>query len=226
MCLTEVHNAHSGVRPPNDITAAEITLYEAHLKNSFIIGMKDEIVKKVKDTCITWDTGKLNLVEQHAIRAEQLLTQEKDKQKLKMEQQAHKAQLTMMQMVTQLLEGGAAEKKEEEALAVVYLAGAFFVEQWTTGRDSAHTDSLNWPWRLDSWVIDSGRLRWRWAAHKVQNQVKAALPQPAEGNLHNLEPGDWIVVKDFRRKNWKAKRWLRLFQVLLTTQTVVEITEF
>ncbi|XP_043561879.1 uncharacterized protein LOC122557838 [Chiloscyllium plagiosum] len=46
-CLTEVHNAHSGLRPPEDITTAEITPYEAHLTNSFINGVKDEIAKKV-----------------------------------------------------------------------------------------------------------------------------------------------------------------------------------
>ncbi|XP_043542139.1 uncharacterized protein LOC122547599 [Chiloscyllium plagiosum] len=94
--LTEVHNVHSGLRPPDDKTTAEITVYEAHLRTSFINGMKDEIAKKVKGTCFTWDTGKLNLIEPHAIHAEKLLTQEKDKQKLKIEQQAHKAQLTMM----------------------------------------------------------------------------------------------------------------------------------
>ncbi|XP_043533575.1 uncharacterized protein LOC122541096 [Chiloscyllium plagiosum] len=44
--LSEVHNVHSGLRSPEDITAAEIMPYEAHLRNSFINGMKDEIAKK------------------------------------------------------------------------------------------------------------------------------------------------------------------------------------
>ncbi|XP_043547972.1 uncharacterized protein LOC122550781 [Chiloscyllium plagiosum] len=47
MRLTEVHNVHTRLRPPEDITAAEITPYEAHLRNSFINGMKDEIAKKM-----------------------------------------------------------------------------------------------------------------------------------------------------------------------------------
>lgn len=60
---------------------------------------------------------------------------------------------------------------------------------------------------------------------QVQAQVKEALPQPAEGILHNLKPGDWVVVKDFRRKSWRARRWLGPFQVLLVTQTAVKVAE-
>ncbi|KAK3548861.1 hypothetical protein QTP70_021282 [Hemibagrus guttatus] len=39
------------------------------------------------------------------------------------------------------------------------------------------------------------------------------------------EPGERIVVKDFRKKNWKAKHWLGPFQILLTTPTTVKIAE-
>ncbi|KAJ8342270.1 hypothetical protein SKAU_G00321980, partial [Synaphobranchus kaupii] len=38
-------------------------------------------------------------------------------------------------------------------------------------------------------------------------QVKAALPEPASGPLHDLQPGDWVVMKDFRRKKWHQTRW-------------------
>ncbi|KAF7642072.1 hypothetical protein LDENG_00265030 [Lucifuga dentata] len=31
-------------------------------------------------------------------------------------------------------------------------------------------------------------------------KVKAAFPLPKEGKLHDLSPGDWVVIKDFRRK--------------------------
>jgi len=60
---------------------------------------------------------------------------------------------------------------------------------------------------------------------QVQAQVKEALPRPAEGKLHDLRPGEWVVVKDFRRKSWKARRWLGPFQVLLVTQTAVKVAE-
>ncbi|XP_049425162.1 uncharacterized protein LOC125884304 [Epinephelus fuscoguttatus] len=56
-------------------------------------------------------------------------------------------------------------------------------------------------------------------------KVKAALPKPAEGKLHNLNPGDYVVVRDLRRKNWKARRWNGPFQVLLVTETAVKVAE-
>ncbi|KAK3569503.1 hypothetical protein QTP86_032108, partial [Hemibagrus guttatus] len=68
---------HSGLKAPDDIGANEITPYEVHLGNSFLNRLKEEITRKVKDTCITWDTGKLSLIEQHAIHAEKLLNLEK-----------------------------------------------------------------------------------------------------------------------------------------------------
>ena len=60
---------------------------------------------------------------------------------------------------------------------------------------------------------------------EIHQQVKAALPKPAEGKLHDLEPGDYIVVRDLRRKNWKARRWNGPFQVLLVTETAVKVAE-
>ncbi|XP_062421340.1 uncharacterized protein LOC119202433 isoform X3 [Pungitius pungitius] len=57
------------------------------------------------------------------------------------------------------------------------------------------------------------------------DMVAAALPKPAEGPLHKLKPGDFVVVKDFRRKNWKARRWQGPFQILLVTQTAVKVAE-
>ncbi|XP_036974009.1 uncharacterized protein LOC119030483 isoform X2 [Acanthopagrus latus] len=73
----------------------------------------------------------------------------------------------------------------------------------------------------------------RWLAHScdLQNHVetvfsvKDALPAPAAHKLHDLEPGDWVVIRDLRRKNWRARRWNGPFQVLLTTETAVKITE-
>lgn len=59
----------------------------------------------------------------------------------------------------------------------------------------------------------------------IRKVVQAALPQPAEGPLHSIQPGDFDVVKDLRRKSWKALRWQRPFQVLLVTHTTVKVTE-
>ncbi|GAA6099301.1 uncharacterized protein LOC113649215 isoform X3, partial [Tachysurus ichikawai] len=79
-CLTEVHNAHSGLIAPENMSEGVVTAYEAHLRNSFMNGLIPEISDKVKNLCITWDTEKLSLIEQHALHAEKLLTQTKQEQ--------------------------------------------------------------------------------------------------------------------------------------------------
>lgn len=56
-------------------------------------------------------------------------------------------------------------------------------------------------------------------------QVKAAQGKAAERPLHSLRPGDFVVIRDLRRKSWRAKRWLGPFQVLLTTETAVKVAE-
>ncbi|KAL1279627.1 hypothetical protein QQF64_026300 [Cirrhinus molitorella] len=56
-------------------------------------------------------------------------------------------------------------------------------------------------------------------------QVKAEQQKAAEALLHDIKPRDFVVIRDFRRKSWKAKRWLGPFQVLLTTYTAVKVAE-
>ena len=60
---------------------------------------------------------------------------------------------------------------------------------------------------------------------QVSQTVKAALPATADKLLHPLQPGDWVVVKELRRKHWKSKRWQGPFQVLLVTHTAVKVAE-
>lgn len=47
----------------------------------------------------------------------------------------------------------------------------------------------------------------------IHVQVKAALPVPLEGRLHSIEAGDWVVVKDCKRRHWRKPRWTGPFQV-------------
>ncbi len=57
----------------------------------------------------------------------------------------------------------------------------------------------------------------------ISVQVKAAQGKVAERFLHEVRPGDFVVIRDHRRKSWKSKRWLGPFQVLLVTHTAVKV---
>ncbi len=59
----------------------------------------------------------------------------------------------------------------------------------------------------------------------ISVQVKAAQGKVAETFLHEVRPGDFVVIRDHRRKSWKSKRWLGLFQVPLVTHTAVKVAE-
>ncbi len=59
----------------------------------------------------------------------------------------------------------------------------------------------------------------------ISVQVKAAQGKVAETFLHEVRPGDFVVIRDHRRKSWKSKRWLGPFQVLLVTHTAVKVAE-
>ncbi len=59
----------------------------------------------------------------------------------------------------------------------------------------------------------------------ISVQVKAAQGKVAERFLHEVRPGDFVVIRDHRRKSWKSKRWLEPFQVLLVTHTAVKVAE-
>ncbi len=59
----------------------------------------------------------------------------------------------------------------------------------------------------------------------ISVQVKAAQGKVAEKFLHEVRPGDFVVIRDHRRKSWKSKRWLGPFQVLLVTHTAVKVAE-
>ncbi|XP_049444482.1 uncharacterized protein LOC125896159 [Epinephelus fuscoguttatus] len=58
-----------------------------------------------------------------------------------------------------------------------------------------------------------------------KKQVKSALQPPASTSLHDFQPGNWVVIKDLRRKHWHSKCWRGPFQVFLTTHTAVKIAE-
>lgn len=61
------------------------------------------------------------------------------------------------------------------------------------------------------------------ALSSLHSQVKAALPSPASAVQHRLKPGDWVLIKDHRRKHWKQRRYTGPFQILLITETAVKV---
>ncbi len=54
---------------------------------------------------------------------------------------------------------------------------------------------------------------------------KSCQGKVAETFLHEVRPGDFVVIRDNRRKSWKSKRWLGPFQVLLVTHMAVKVAE-
>ncbi|XP_010775560.1 coiled-coil domain-containing protein 113-like [Notothenia coriiceps] len=72
---------------------------------------------------------------------------------------------------------------------------------------------------------ETGKAEYEVDDENTRRQVAAALPTPATGPLHHLQPGDFVLVKDFRRKSWKSNRWKGPYQMLLVTQTAVKNAE-
>uniref|UniRef100_A0AAY5F054 Murine leukemia virus integrase C-terminal domain-containing protein n=1 Tax=Electrophorus electricus TaxID=8005 RepID=A0AAY5F054_ELEEL len=70
----------------------------------------------------------------------------------------------------------------------------------------------------DTNLINESLLQYCVSLHKslshVSKQVKAVLPEVTDTPLHTHQPGDWVLIKDFRRKRWNQPRWRGPFQVL------------
>uniref|UniRef100_A0A9J7Y4M1 Murine leukemia virus integrase C-terminal domain-containing protein n=1 Tax=Cyprinus carpio carpio TaxID=630221 RepID=A0A9J7Y4M1_CYPCA len=50
----------------------------------------------------------------------------------------------------------------------------------------------------------------------------AGHPQTTQPFQH-LQPGDWVVIRDLKRKHWKQKRWTGPHLILLVTHTAVKV---
>uniref|UniRef100_UPI00398E93E3 torsin-1B-like n=1 Tax=Pristiophorus japonicus TaxID=55135 RepID=UPI00398E93E3 len=57
------------------------------------------------------------------------------------------------------------------------------------------------------------------------SQVKEAQVKPAEGKCHNLEPGEFVYIKIFKRKSSLQPRFEGPYQVLLATNTAIKVKE-
>ncbi|XP_069475536.1 uracil-DNA glycosylase isoform X4 [Ambystoma mexicanum] len=54
-------------------------------------------------------------------------------------------------------------------------------------------------------------------------QVQEALQMRYTGPGHSLEPGSWVLIRNFERKTALAPRWRGPYQVLLARQTAIRV---
>ena len=76
-----------------------IGLWEAHVSNYFLNGLRPEIAAAVKSSCIMWEEARIEKIRRHACHAEKELAQEKIKHDEKQTKDLHMAALTMYQAV-------------------------------------------------------------------------------------------------------------------------------
>ncbi|CAL9706360.1 unnamed protein product [Knipowitschia caucasica] len=81
----------------------------------------------------------------------------------------------------------------------------------------------------DAILCEDGMIRYCITLTKslsdIRRQVSSALPQRADHPLHNIQPGDFVLIRNFKPKSWNHHRWLGPFQVLLVTHTAVKVQE-
>lgn len=77
--------------------------------------------------------------------------------------------------------------------------------------------SMNVPWM--------GRTVSTRSEDRLEVQVHETLPNKSEGPGHLLQPGDWVVTKNFQREKNLEPRWKGPVQVLLATRTAVRVTK-
>ena len=99
--LLKVFKEHCGITEPTGGFAAEGEkgAFEAHLQNCLLEGLRPDLAKQVKLTCVGYAAARLSEVLRHAKHQEKLQKEQKETAEKKRKETKDKAQLTMMQAV-------------------------------------------------------------------------------------------------------------------------------
>ncbi|XP_057182604.1 uncharacterized protein LOC130549403 [Triplophysa rosa] len=108
--LYDVFKRYSGIHEPTN-RGEEAGLWESHLRNCFLNGLRPDIVTSVKSTCINWKNERLYNVCAHAVHAQE---KQDDKQERKREHSDKQLQLVMTAVAQQ--QGGNAVSRPQRNL--------------------------------------------------------------------------------------------------------------
>ena len=99
--LLKVFNEHCGIPEPDGGFARQDAkgAYEAHLQNCLLEGLRPDLAKQVKLTCVGYTSGRLAEVIRYAKHQERLQNEQKEMTEKDRKEAKNKAHLTMLQSV-------------------------------------------------------------------------------------------------------------------------------
>lgn len=92
--LTEIFSTYSGLEQ-SDVSSNTPGVWEIHLSNYFLSGLKPEVASAVKSSCIGWNDARLSELRRHAIHAHDQIISKKKKKEETTQKELHMAAVTM-----------------------------------------------------------------------------------------------------------------------------------
>ena len=110
--LTEIFNTHSGLQMPDQPGNAP-DVWEIHLSNCFLNGLKSNISSAIKTSCIGWSDARLTELRRHAVHAyDQMLIKKKEEEESTVKE-LHMATITMLNANREHIEPNHEQWKKE-----------------------------------------------------------------------------------------------------------------